>query len=150
MKKYTLLKNILTKDGNMLFARQAPYCEGEIPKEYINPLNVIVIEDTTQAVVYKQTSSLEETHYLTGQEGKTTLTPKFYDPNKIEIINKLNINSLTLEELKEIKGIGDKTAVQLVTSRPYTDLIDLTTKVKPPTGKNWEEFNFMFGESSAI
>lgn len=149
MKKYKLLKNILTKDGNMLFARQAYYTEGEIPKEFINPLNVIVVEET-QTVVNKQTSNLDETHYLTEPDGKTTLTAKFYDPNTVEVVNKININTLTLEQLKEIKGIGDKTAVQLITNKPYTSVTDLTTKVKPPTGKNWEEFHFMFNEIPTI
>lgn len=149
MKKYKLLKNILTKDGNMLFARQAYYTEGEIPKEFINPLNVIVVEET-QTVVNKQTSVVDETHYLTGLEGQTTLTAKFYDPNKVEVVNKVNINTLTLEQLKEIKGIGDKTAVQLVTNKPYTDISDLTIKVKPPTGKTWEDFNFMFNEIPTV
>lgn len=147
MKKYRLLKNIITKERNLLYARQALYMEGEIPQEFINPLNVIVVEDDTQAVVSKQTNAVDETHYLTGQDGQTTLTTKFYDPNNVEVVDKLNVNSLSLDQLKEIKGIGDKTAVQLVTNRPYTDIADLTIKVKPPTGKTWEEFNFMFSES---
>ena len=143
MKKYKLLKNIITKDRNMLYARQALYMEGEIPKEFINPLNVIVIEDDTQAVVSQQTNSSDETHHLTGTD-VNTLTTKFYDPNKVEVVNKLDINSMSLDQLKELKGVGEKIATQLVASKPYTDLTDLTTKVKPPTGKNWEEFNFMF------
>jgi len=142
MKKYTLLKNLVTKEGNMIFARQALYMEGEIPKEFINPLNVIVVEDT-QAVIHKQTNTPDETHYLT-ENDVTTLTPKFYDPSKVEVIDKLNINSMSLDQLKVLKGIGEKIATQLITNRPYTDLTDLTTKVKPSPGKNWEEFNFMF------
>lgn len=143
MKKHILLKNILTKEGNMLFARQTPYMEGEIPQEFINPLNVVTIEDNTEVAVYKETSITNEIHHLTEPQ-VTTLTPKFYDPNKLEVISKLEINKMTLEQIKELKGIGEKIATQLVTNKPYSDLIDLTTKVKPPMGKSWEEFNFSF------
>lgn len=143
MKKYILLKNILTKEGNMLFARKTAYMEGEIPKEYLTPLNVISLEDDTQIAVYKETSVVDETFHLTEPQ-VTTLTPKFYDPNKVEIVSKLDVNKMTLDQIKELKGIGDKIATQLVTNKPYTDLTDLTTKVKPPMGKTWEEFNFSF------
>lgn len=146
MKKYTLLKNIITKDKNILYARQAPYWEGEIPQEFINPLNVIVIEDDTQAVVYKQTNVVDKTNYLT-ENKDTTLAAKFYDPNSVEVINKLDINTLTLEELQKIKGIGDKTAAQLVSNKPYTSLVDLTSKVKPPLGKTWADFHFKYGST---
>ena len=150
MKKYVLLKNIITKDGNMLFARTAPYMEGEIPKEFINPLNVETVEDNTQAVIYKLTSVDNTVNHLNPSGNITDLTPKFYDPEKLTIVQKVDINTLTLDQLKEIKGIGEKTAVQLITSRPYKDLADLTTKVKPPTGKTWEDFNFMFSESPLL
>lgn len=150
MKKYVLLRNIITKDGNLLFARTAPYMEGEIPKEFINPLNVQVINDDTQTVIYNQTSVDNTVNHLNPTDNVTNLTPKFYDPEKLTIVQKLDINSLTLDQLKELKGIGEKTAVQLVSSRPYKDLADLTTKVKPPTGKTWEDFNFMFSESPIV
>jgi len=150
MKKYKLLNNIITKDGNMVFARQKPYEEGEIPKEFINPLNVIVIDDDTQAVVYKQTSIDNTVNHLNPPDNTTNLAPKFYDPTKLTVVQKVDINTLTLDQLKELKGIGDKTAVQLVSSRPYKDLAELTTKVKPPTGKTWEDFNFMFSQPSTI
>lgn len=143
MKKYILLKNILTKEGNMLFARKTAYMEGEIPKEFITPLNVISLEDDSQVAVYKETSITDDIYHLTEPQ-VTTLTPKFYEPNKVEIISKLDVNNMTLEQIKELKGIGEKIATQLVTNKPYTDLTDLTTKVKPPMGKNWEEFNFSF------
>lgn len=150
MKKYVLLRNIITKDGNLLFARTAPYMEGEIPKEFINPLNVQVINDNTQTVIYNQTSVDNTVNHLNPTDNVTNLTPKFYDPEKLTIVQKLDINSLTLDQLKELKGIGEKTAVQLVSSRPYKDLADLTIKVKPPTGKTWEDFNFMFSESPIV
>lgn len=150
MKKYVLLRNIITKDGNLLFARTAPYMEGEIPKEFINPLNVQVINDETQTVIYNQTSVDNTVNHLNPPDNVTNLTPKFYDPEKLTIVQKLDINSLTLDQLKELKGIGEKTAVQLVSSRPYKDLADLTIKVKPPTGKTWEDFNFMFSESPIL
>lgn len=150
MKKYVLLRNIITKDGNLLFARTAPYMEGEIPKEFINPLNVQVINDETQTVIYNQTSVDNTVNHLNPPDNVTNLTPKFYDPEKLTIVQKLDINSLTLDQLKELKGIGEKTAVQLVSSRPYKDLADLTIKVKPPTGKTWEDFNFMFSESPIV
>ena len=143
MKKYILLKNILTKEGNMLFASKTAYMEGEIPKEYLTPMNVVTIEDDTQVAVYKETSITDETYHLTEPQ-VTTLTPRFYDPSKVEIISKLDVNRMTLEQIKELKGIGEKIATQLVTNKPYTDLTDLTTKVKPPMGKSWEEFNFSF------
>jgi len=149
MKKYFLLRNIITKDGNLLFARTAPYMEGEIPKEFINPLNVQVIEDS-QAIVYTQTSIDNAVNHLNPPNDVTSLTPKFYDPEKLTIVQKLDINTLTLDQLKELKGIGEKTAVQLVSSRPYKDLAELTTKVKPPTGKTWEDFNFMFSQPPTI
>jgi hypothetical protein len=150
MKKYVLLKNIITKDGNMLFARTTPYMEGEIPKEFINPLNVRVVEDDTQAVVYIQTSMDSAVNHLNPPDNTTNLTPKFYDSEKLTIVQKLDINSLTLDQLKELKGIGEKTAVQLVSSRPYKDLAELSIKVKPPTGKTWEDFNFMFSQPPTI
>lgn len=150
MKKYVLLRNIITKDGNLLFARTAPYMEGEIPREFINPLNVQIINDETQVVLYNQTSIDNTINHLNPPNDVTNLTPKFYDPEKLTIVQKLDINSLTLEQLKELKGIGEKTAVQLVSSRPYKDLADLIIKVKPPTGKTWEDFNFMFSESPIL
>jgi len=150
MKKYVLLRNIITKDGNLLFARTAPYMEGEIPKEFINPLNVQVINDETQVVLYNQTSVDNTINHLNPPDNVTNLTPKFYDPEKLTVVQKLDINSLTLDQFKELKGIGEKTAVQLVSSRPYKDLADLTIKVKPPTGKTWEDFNFMFSESPIL
>lgn len=146
MKKYVLLKNIVTKDGNLLFARTAPYMEGEIPKEFINPLNVQIINDETQTIIYNQTSVDNTVNHLNPPDNITNLTPKFYDPEKLTVVQKLDINSLTLDQLKELKGIGEKTAVQLLGNKPYKDLADLTIKVKPPTGKTWEDFNFMFNE----
>lgn len=143
MKKHLLLKNILTKEGNMLFARKTPYMEGEIPKEFLTPLNVVTLDDDTQVAVYKETSVTDETFHLTEPQ-INTLTPKFFDPNKVEIISKLEINTMSLDQIKELKGIGEKIATQLVTNKPYSDLTDLTTKVKPPMGKTWEEFNFSF------
>lgn len=143
MKKYILLKNILTKEGNMLFARKTAYMEGEIPKEFLTPLNVVSLDDDTQVAVYKETSVTDETFHLTEPQ-INTLTTKFFDPNKVEIISKLEINNMSLDQIKELKGIGDKIATQLVTNKPYSDLTDLTTKVKPPMGKTWEEFNFSF------
>lgn len=143
MKKHLLLKNILTKEGNMLFARKTPYMEGEIPKEFLTPLNVVTLDDDTQVAVYKETSVTDETFHLTEPQ-INTLTPKFFDPNKVEIISKLEINNMSLDQIKELKGIGEKIATQLVTNKPYSDLTDLTTKVKPPMGKTWEEFNFSF------
>jgi hypothetical protein len=147
MKKYLLLKTIRTKDGNMLYARATPYMEGEIPKEFINPLNVTIIDDETQAVVFKQTSYEPEVRQInTPTETTTTYTPKFLN-DVPEVISKVDINTLTLEQAKEIKGIGEKTASLLVTNKPYKDLVELTTKVKPPTGKSWSDFNFMFSQS---
>lgn len=143
MKKHLLLKNILTKEGNMLFARKTPYMEGEIPKEFLTPLNVVTLDDDTQVAVYKETSVTDETFHLTESQ-INTLTPKFFDPNKVEIISKLEINNMSLDQIKELKGIGEKIATQLLTNKPYSDLTDLTTKVKPPMGKTWEEFNFSF------
>jgi hypothetical protein len=143
MKKHLLLKNILTKEGNMLFARKTPYMEGEIPKEFLTPLNVVTLDDDTQVAVYKETSVTDETFHLTEPQ-INTLTPKFFDPNKVEIISKLEINNMNLDQIKELKGIGEKIATQLLTNKPYSDLTDLTTKVKPPMGKTWEEFNFSF------
>jgi hypothetical protein len=144
MKKYLLLKTIRTKDGNMFYARATPYMEGEIPKEFINPLTVMVIDDDTQAVIFKQTSEQPEVRNINQpNETVTTFTPKFLNTEPT-VVSKLNINTMSVEQIKEIKGIGEKTATMLATNKPYTDIVNLTNKVKPPTGKSWAEFNFMF------
>ena len=128
----------------MFYARATPYMEGEIPQEFINPLNVKVIDDDTQAVVFKQISQDVEVRNINEPvENTTTFIPKFLNTEPT-VVSKLNINTMSVEEIKEIKGIGDKTAGLLATNKPYTDLVDLTNKVKPPTGKSWADFNFMF------
>ena len=134
----------------MFYARATPYMEGEIPKEFINPLNVIVIDDDTQAVVFKQTSHDVEVRQINEPvETTTTFTPKFFNTEPT-VVSKVNINSMSVEQIKEIRGIGDKTASLLATHKPYTDLVDLTTKVKPPTGKSWADFNFMFSDAPSV
>uniref|UniRef100_A0A7C4XNG6 Soluble ligand binding domain-containing protein n=1 Tax=candidate division WWE3 bacterium TaxID=2053526 RepID=A0A7C4XNG6_UNCKA len=46
------------------------------------------------------------------------------------VSNKVNLNSGTEEELKELKGIGDVYARRIVENRPYKDFEDFATKTK--------------------
>ena len=143
MKKYLLLNTVRDKSGNVYFARTAPYAEGELPKECINPLNVKVIEDETQQAIFKQVSQDLDIRNLTETATITTnLTPKFVEAPTV--VDKVNVNEVSLDSLKDIKGIGEKTATLVVSNRPYLTVQELAAKVKPPMGKNWEEFNFSF------
>lgn len=147
MKKYLLLNTVRDKSGNVYYARTAPYVEGELPKECINPLNVKVIEDDTQQVIFKSSSQEQEVRQLNEPTTITTnLVPKFVDSPTV--VDKINVNEVSLDSIKSLKGIGEKTATLLVSNRPYSNVQELTSKVKPPLGKSWEEFNFSFQSES--
>lgn len=144
MKKYVLLKTVRDKSGNVYYARSTPYMEGELPQEFVNPLTVKVIEDDTQQVVFKQLSEQPEVRLINEPTTITnSLIPKISETTPT-VIDKLNINELPLDTLKNIKGIGEKTASLIVSNRPYLNTQELTAKVKAPLGKNWEDFNFSF------
>lgn len=145
MVKYILLETFVDRSGNLYSARSTPYEEGELPDAVAkNPLKAKKIEDNQVAVF---TSKSTETTVVNLNNSDTTnlLVPKFLEPNPV-IVDKVDINSASIEEIKAIKGIGDKTASLLFANRPYTDNSDLSIKVKPPLGKTWTDFNFMFGE----
>lgn len=145
MTKYILLETFVDRSGNLYSARSTPYEEGELPESVTkNPLKVRKIEDNQVAVFTSK--STETTIINLNSEAPNLLVPKFLEPNPV-IIDKVDINSASIEEIKSIKGIGDKTASLLFANRPYTDNLDLSRKVKPPLGKTWADFNFMFGKS---
>ena len=149
MKKYLLLNTVRDKSGDVYYARTAPYMEGELPQECINPLNVRVIEDNTQQVIFTQLSQELEVRQLSEPTTiTTTLIPKFVETPTV--VDKVNVNEVSLDSLKDIKGIGEKTATLIVSNRPYLTVQELTAKVKTPLGKSWEDFNFSFQSESNV
>jgi hypothetical protein len=145
MAKYILLETFVDRQGNLYNARSTPYEEGELPDSVTkNPLKVRKILDT-QVAVYTSKSIETNIINLNTSDTPNVLVPKFLDPNPV-IVDKVNINTASLEDIKNIKGIGEKTASLIIAERPFTDNTDLSTKVKPPLGKNWAEFNFIFNQ----
>lgn len=149
MTKYILLETFVDRSGNLYSARSTPYEEGELPDTVAkNPLKARKIEDNQVAVF--TTKSTENTIVnLNNPDTTELLVPKFLDPNPV-IVDKVDINSATIDQIKSIKGIGDKTASLLFANKPYLDNSDLAIKVKPPLGKTWADFNFMFGDTETI
>ena len=146
MTKYILLETFVDRSGNLYSARSTPYEEGELPEAVTkNPLKVKKIEDNQVAVFTSK--STETTIVNLNSETPNVLVPQFLEPNPV-IVDKVDINSASIDQIKNIKGIGDKTASLLFANKPYTDNTDLSTKVKPPLGKTWMDFNFIFGEAS--
>ena len=149
MAKYILLETFVDRNGNLYNARSTPYEEGELPDSVTkNPLKTRTIQDN-QMAVFTSKSTEEKVINLNNPNTPNVLVPKFLDPNPV-IVDKVNVNVASLEDIKSIKGIGDKTASLIIAERPFTDNADLSTKVKPPLGKNWAEFNFIFSQPPTL
>lgn len=145
-KQYILHKTFRDSSGNFYFARTAPYYEGELPEKITkDPTKVTVIDVETQVAVSKPINNSPEVVHLNPNLDNA---PVVIDSNFVkgtpEIVSRLNVNTASLEELKNTKGIGEKTATLIISGRPYTDATELSTKVKPPFGKNWADFNFVY------
>jgi hypothetical protein len=148
MKKYILHKTVRDPSGNLHWARTTPYDEGDLPAKVVkDPTLVTVIDVETHVAVSKSVNPEQEVRHLNPtQDSPTPLVSSFVEPTPT-IISRLDINTASLEDIKNIKGIAEKTATLIIASRPYESMADLNTKVKPPLGKTWADFHFKYGST---
>jgi hypothetical protein len=148
MKKYILHKTVRDPSGNLHWARTTPYDEGDLPANIVkNPTLVTVIDVDTHVSISKSVNPVQEVRHLNPtQDNPIPLTSNFVEATPV-VVPRLDINTASLEDITSIKGIAEKTATLIVASRPYENVNELTTKVKPPLGKTWADFHFKYSST---
>jgi len=148
MRQYILHKTFRDRTGNFYWARTAPYPEGELPENITkDPTKVSIIETDTHVAESVLITPVQEIRNLTpAAEHLIPLTPQFVEATPV-ITTKIDVNTASIEDIKNVKGIAEKTATLIVSNRPYESMADLTTRVKPPLGKTWSDFPFKYGST---
>lgn len=176
MKKYYLLKPYIDLNRSMFMPSPNPYEETSLPKELFAKKDVHLylkeaIEGNAPLVEAIATTSYTETDVSLqgGPKQKSTVTEFRFKQVKHQEVEEpveevapeeqeqeessksgLLLNSMTAEELIELKGIGESTAKKIIKfreERPFTSTKDLEERV-PLKHLDWADYDFIFdGES---
>lgn len=151
MSKIHLLRNYITRSGNLY----APgfYEEGHLPEqcldipgltERIGGDSVLITEAAKKSQMITDFSSEQSKQAKEKTEFNIIQTQTTVQESKLE---RTAINKASLKELTALKGIGQKTAEQIIEAReksPFLGISDLKERVELPFSGKWDTYKLSF------
>lgn len=154
-KPVRLLRPFVGSTGNIYQPRDKAYMPGELPPAAYNSYYVITEEsfgkpDSGVKVTRTDNSAKQQEVNLNGKEPEDRLNAK---SEKIEFTdtfsenNKIPINLVGVEELRQLPNVGLATAQKIESLRedsPFVSFDDLNARVPLSFGKDWATYNVRF------